>query len=514
MEIKVIAGDITQLATDALIVNLFEGVERPGGATGAVDQALGGIITQLIAEGEIKGKLNEMTLIHTLGKIPAKRVIVAGLGKQEELTADKVRKVMAEACRFSRKLGAKKVATIAHGAGAGGIEREKAAQMVAEGSILGLYVFNKHKTNETRAKEEIEELLLVERDESKIPLLQQGCAQGEVIAEAVNFARDLINEPANFMTPSDLAEIARKVAAEHGLECTILEKEQMAELGMGALLAVAQGSAQPPKFIILQYNGGESSAAGMGFIGKGITFDSGGISLKPGEDMGDMKTDMAGGATVIAALRAIARLKPKVNVTALVPATENLPSGSALKPGDVIKAMNGKTIEIISSDAEGRLILADALCYATKSGLSPLIDVATLTGACRVALGDVCSGVFSNNQELANKVIQAGAEVGECLWQLPTYEEYKEQNKSEVADIKNVGGRYGGAITAALFLSEFVGDTPWVHLDIAGTVRSDKERGYLVKGATGVAVRTLVHLALSLSQQQPAGEEHSAEPQK
>ena len=500
MELKVVIADITTLEVDALVVNLFEEVSQPGGATAAVDKALDGTITQLIATGEIKGKLGELTLIHTLGKIPARRVLVAGLGKQQELTLDRIRRIIAEACRFLRGKEIKRVATIAHGTGVGGIEPEKAAQAIAEGSILGLYSFRRHITKEPEAGE-LEELLIAERERNKLPQLERGCATGRVMAEATNFARDMINEPANFMTPSHMAEIAKRVAAEYNFECQVLEREQMQELGMGALLGVAQGSQQEPRFILLQYKGDTSSQKTIGLVGKGITFDSGGISIKPSEDMADMKGDMAGGATVVAALRGIAELKPKINVTALIPATENLPGGAALKPGDVLKAMNGKTIEIISTDAEGRLILADALSYARKLGLSPLVDVATLTGACRIALGDVTTGAFTNNQELLDKVIKAGEEAGEKLWQMPMYEEYKEQNKSEVADIKNTGGRYGGAIIAAQFLSEFTEETPWVHLDIAGTSRSDKEKGYLVKGATGVGVRTLVHLAIVLAEE-------------
>jgi leucyl aminopeptidase len=250
------------------------------------------------------------------------------------------------------------------------------------------------------------------------------------------------------------------------------------------------------------YRGGDPATSPVGLIGKGLTFDSGGISIKPSEHMDEMKGDMAGGAAVIAAMKAIAELKPRINVTGLVPATENLPGGAALKPGDILKAMNGKTIEVVNTDAEGRLALADALSYANKLGLSPLVDVATLTGSCRVALGDICSGAFGNDQELVAKVIKAGEEAGEKIWQLPMYEEYKEKNKSEVADIKNTGGRYAGAITAAQFLAEFSQDTPWAHLDIAGPFLTDKERGYLVKGGTGVAVRTLVNLVLALAEEQ------------
>ena len=501
MQVKAVAGDITGMKADAVIVNLFEGTERPGGATGAVDQALGGTIARLMAEREIKGKLNELTLIHTMGKMEAERVLVVGLGKQEKFNADSIRGVAAAACRFLRRIGAKRVATIAHGAGAGGIEPAKAVQAVTEGSILGLYTFRKHVTKEPEYGE-IEELVIVERDEGRLPLLERSIHRGKVVAEATNFARDLINEPANYMTPADMADVARTVAAELGLEFSVLEREDMKKLGMGALLGVAQGSKQPPKFITLSYRGGEPGKAALGLIGKGLTFDSGGISLKSSEGMDEMKGDMAGGASVIAAVKAISELKLRVNVTGLIPATENLPGGAALKPGDVLTAMNGKTIEVANTDAEGRLILADALCYANKLGLSPLVDVATLTGACRVALGDICTGAFTNDQALLGRVVKAGEEAGERIWQLPMYEEYKEQNKSEVADVKNSGGRYAGAITAAQFLAEFSGSTPWVHLDIAGPSFLTKEQSYLAKGATGVAVRTLVNLAASLAEEQ------------
>ena len=499
MEIKVASGDITKLKFDAIIVNLFEGMKSPAGATGAVDKALGGLITQLIGEGEIKGKLNEMTLIHSMGKISPARVVVAGLGKEQELNLTKIRGVVAEACRFLRKVGAQRVGTIAHGSGSGGINAEKSAQAVTEGAILGLYTFRKHQTKEPDQKD-IKELRIVERDRKKLPELQRGFTIGRIMAEATNLARDMSNEPANYMTPTQMAEVAKKVAQDYGLEFKVLEKKDMEKLGMGALLGVAQGSRQPPKFIMLNYKGSDSSKTPLGLIGKGITFDSGGISIKPSEGMGDMKGDMSGGAAVIAAMRAIGELKPKINVTALIPATENLPDGAAVKPGDILKALNGKTIEIVNTDAEGRLILADALSYAGKLKLSPLVDVATLTGACHVALGDVCSGAFGNDEELIQKVIGAGEESGERFWQMPMDEEYKEQNKSDVADIKNTGGRWGGAITAAQFLAEFVGETPWVHLDIAGTARTDKERKVLVKGATGITVRTLVNLTLSLAQ--------------
>jgi leucyl aminopeptidase len=427
-------------------------------------------------------------------------VVIAGLGEQQELSQDRIRGAMAETCRFLRQKDIDDIATVAQGAGVAGISPESAAQAVTEGALLGVYSFRRHITKEAEHGE-IEQLTIVGSDGANLPSLQRGSDKGRVLAEATNLARDMVNEPANYMTPSHMAEMAAKLAENYGLELSVLEREQMQELGMGGLLGVAQGSRQPPKFIVLHYRGGASSEIDMALVGKGITFDSGGISIKPSEGMAEMKGDMAGGAAVMAAIGALAQLKPKVNVVAIIPATENLPSENALKPGDILTAMNSKTIEIISTDAEGRLILADALGYAQKLGAKFVIDVATLTGACHVALGDICSGAFGNNQELVDRVIAAGAEAGELIWQMPMYDEYKEQIKSDVADIKNVGGKYGGAITAAQFLAEFAGDTPWVHLDIAGTSMSEKERVYLVKGATGVPVRTLVNLVLSLAQE-------------
>ncbi len=496
MEVKVIAGDITQIEADAIVVNLFEGVEQPGGATAAVDKALDGTVTRLISNGEVKGKFGEVGIIHTLGKLPAGIVAVAGLGKRQDFTLDKVRGVAGEFCRSLRKLNCHRIATILHGAGIGGIEPEASVEAIVEGSLLGLYSFTRYKKPEY---EGVKEILIVEREVDKLPALERGVHKGKIMAEATALTRDMVNEPANCMTPSRMSEVAKEIANEHNLEFNVLDSNDMEAIGMGALLGVAKGSSQAPKLITLSYKGDVSSKNAIGFIGKGVTFDSGGISIKPSEGMGEMKDDMAGGAAVMASLSAIAQLKLKINVAGIIPATENLPSGSALKPGDVLKAMSGKTIEVISTDAEGRLILADALSYAVKQGFSPLVDVATLTGACRVALGTGYSGVFGNDQELVDKVLKAGSEAGEKLWQMPMPEEYKEQNKSEIADIKNTGDKYGGAITAALFLAEFVDNTPWVHLDIAGTASSSKESGYVVKGATGVGVRTLVELALSLA---------------
>ena len=497
MEISVSVGDISSIEADAIVVNLFEGTENLDGEIGAIDRALDGAISRLISQGETKGKFGENTLVHSLGKLPAARVVVVGLGKETELDRDKVRGAVGESCRMLRGKGVKSIVTVAQGAGTVGIGYEAAGQAIAEGALLGLYQFRRHITSGAEHGE-IEQLTIIDSGEANIPALEAGCRKGEIMAGAAILARDMANEPANYMTPTDMATEAKRVAEAYSLGYEVLEKEQMEELGMGALLGVARGSHQPPKFIVLRYKGRNSDEVDIALAGKAITFDSGGISIKPSNGMGDMKGDMAGGAAVMGAMAAIAQLKPAVNVLALIPATENLPGGNALKPADVLTAMEGKTIEIISTDAEGRLVLADALGYARKQGAKRIVDVATLTGACVVALGTVCTGVFGNEQGLIDRVVAAGTEAGEKMWHLPTYDEYKEQNKSEVADIKNTGGRDAGATTAALFIGEFAGDTPWVHMDIAGTSRTDKQKNYYVKGATGVPVRTLVNLVLSL----------------
>ncbi len=499
MEIKVIAGDIARVDADAVVVNLFEGVEQAGGATAAVDTALDGAIAALIRRGEIKGKFAEVSIVHTFGKLPAGIVAVVGLGRSEDFTADRVRGAAGEFCRALRRLNCHKIATVLHGAGAGGIDAGRSAEAITEGAVLGLYTFARYKKPEY---EDVGEMLIVVPKEDEAAALESAVHRGRVVAEAANAARDMVNEPANYMTPGQMAEAAREMARRHALEFKVLEVEDMEAMGMGALLGVARGSIERPRLIVLSYKGDEGSQQALGYLGKGITFDSGGLSIKPSEGMGDMKQDMAGAAAALAALGAIAELRPSINVTAVVPVAENLPSATAFRPGDVLKAMNGKTVEVVTTDAEGRLILADALSYARQMGLSPLVDLATLTGASRIALGNLYASLFSNNQALADKVLDAARRTGERMWQMPMPEEYKEQIKSDIADMKNVGNRQGGAITAALFLAEFAGDTPWVHVDVAGPESSPKESGYLVKGATGFGVRTLVELALNEAQRQ------------
>ncbi|MDE2688394.1 MAG: leucyl aminopeptidase [Chloroflexota bacterium] len=498
MRINVVAGDIAQQDVGAVVVNLFEGITTPGGATGAVDKAMGGAISALIADGEIKGKSGEMTLIHTLGSITPKRVLVAGLGSADSFTLDGVRSVAAEAARHLNGIGVQSAATIVHGAGIAGLDEQASAQALAEGIVLGMYRFDKYKADASDAN--LNEMTVVEFDESKLDALRSGIDVGSIIGEGVNRCRDMANEPANSMTPSEMAEQALEVSQAHGVELEVIERPQMKELGMGALLAVARASEEPPKFIIMRYNGDpQNTENNIGLLGKGITFDSGGLDIKNASGMATMKGDMAGGASVIGAMEAIAQLKPKINVTVIVPAAENMVSGAALRPGDVIRAMNGKTIEIDNTDAEGRLVLADAMSYARSVGLNRLVDVATLTGAMGVALGDKCMGAFGNDDEFTQQVVSAGNAVGERAWPLPMYDEYKTQYRSDIADIKNTGGSGAGAITGALIIGEFNDGAPWVHLDIAGVARTGSVKGANIKGATGAPVRTLVRLVCDLA---------------
>ena len=495
MKFEVVVGDISGRDTDAIIVNLFEGITHPGGATGAVDKAMDGAITRLIADGEIKGKRGEVTIIHALGKIAPARVVVAGLGKASDFDAEAVRSVSGETARRLRSIGVSRFSTIAHGAGIGGMDATDSAQAIVEGTVLGLYEFNRFKSskNDDRSGDMVE---IVEFDGSKLADLQLGVGRGLVMSDAVRACRNMVNEPGNRMTPSRMAERALKAAHDSGIEIEVMDTPDLEALGMGAFLGVAQGSKEPPKLIVMKYEGDpENADNNLAIVGKGITFDSGGISIKPSANMGDMKGDMAGGAAVISAMKVIGQVGPKINVMGIVAATENMPGGGAQRPGDIVTTMSGKTIEIDNTDAEGRLVLADAVYYAHSQGIRRIVDIATLTGAMSIALGHICSGIFGNDQGFTDQVKASGDMAGERLWQLPTYDEYKEQYRSDVADIKNTGGRPAGSITGALIIGEFVEDAAWTHIDIAGTSFSSKTSGYVVKGGTGVMVRTMVKLA-------------------
>jgi leucyl aminopeptidase len=500
MRISVQQGDISSFKAGAIVVNLFEGVTAPGGATGAVDQAMGGAISDLIRQGDIRGKSGEITLVHTLGRLPAPRVVVAGLGKPDDFNLDKVRDLSANLARFLRRQRLGDAAVIAHGAGIGGMEPEACAAAIAEGTLLGLYRFLRHKKPPEEESGELETLTIVEFDAAKVPVLERGVERGRVLAEATNACRDFANEPANYLTPTDLAAKAEELAREAGIECEVYGPDWLREKSMGGVLGVAAGSVQEPRFIVMRYKGAGEEPP-LALVGKGITFDTGGISIKPAENMGEMKGDMTGAAAVVSAISAIARLKPRINVIAVAPCTENMPSGSATKPGDVLRTMSGKTIEVVNTDAEGRLVLSDALTFSREQGARAIVDVATLTGAISTTLGNVAMGAMTNDAGLLDKVRRAASTAGEKVWELPMYDEYKELIRSDVADMKNSGGRQAGSITAAFLLKEFVDDTPWVHLDIAGVDNYDREKGVYVKGSSGIPVRTLVHLALQMAEE-------------
>ena len=494
MKITLESRPVTEIKCDVLIVNEFEGIKHPGGATGAIDKALDGEITKLLASGEITGKLGETVPVRTFCKLPANEVVNVGLGKAADFDYDKVRLVSDAAIKAAKRSKAKRVATIIHGAGIGGLDPKLAAQAVAEGSLLGDYKFKGYKTEKDDDESSIEELVIVDYDPKKIKEIEPNVELAMTIVEGTNKVRDLVNAPSNMITPVYLAEYALKLAKEMKLECEVLGREEITKKGMSAICAVARGSKQEPVVITMKYNGGGKETIGL--IGKGITFDSGGISLKPPSKMSEMKTDMAGAATVIEIMRVTAKLKLKVNVVAVIPCTENMPGGNAYKPGDVIGSLSGKTIEILSTDAEGRLIIADAVTYAKQLGATKLIDIATLTGGCIIALGDAAAGVMGNSDEIINALIKSAKATGEKVWRLPLYEEYKEYLKSDLADIKNsteTGGKASPSV-GGIFIQKFVGDTPWAHLDIAGTAYLEKAKGYLTNGATGFGLRLIVDL--------------------
>ncbi len=496
MDLRVQQASVTEIDTPLLVISLFEGVTQLSGDAATVDSALGGLISRLIADGEISGESATVTVIHNSGNgLAARRVAVVGLGRPAEFEIENVRVAAALAARKARDLKLDSFATVVHGGPSAGPPLEDAARAVMESSILALYRYEQFK-EATKSKHEVKSFTVVAGEANQQQL--EGVAElARVTCDAVMKVRDLSVGPANFVTPTYLSEQARELADKYGLEIIVWGKDELRAHGMNAILAVNQGSAQPPAFVALKYTA-PTGRKTLAVVGKGITFDSGGISIKPAEGMEYMRHDMTGAATVLGFVQLAAAAKLPVNVLGVFAATENLPSGSAYKPGDVFKAYNGKTMEIVNTDAEGRVILSDSLAYAAEQKPDAIIDFATLTGACRVALGDHATGLMSNNQPLADALLRAGEKSGDRCWQLPLWKVYGEQIRTAMADVRNTGGRPAGAITAGLFLKEFVGDVPWVHLDIAGTAYADRDQTYVAPynpkpGATGVGVRLLWH---------------------
>jgi leucyl aminopeptidase len=503
MNVTVHQGGIQEVEAEAIIVNLFAGVTEPAGATGVVNKALAGAISELTEGRDLRGKLGQTAVLYPRGAIPARRVIVVGLGKADEFDLEAVREAAGAAIKQAQKLGAGHVATIIHGGGIGGLDLAEAAQAVVEGSLLALYKYDAPRAkDEDDDERQVERLTLVEFDQAKIEQIEAGAQAGQIIAESVYLARTLVNQPGNVATPSAIAESAQAMAAEVGLSCTIWDEDRMRTEGMGALLAVTQGATQPAKFIIMEYRPQGVEARPVVLVGKGVAFDTGGYALKSSSGMTGMKADMAGAAAVIGAMRAVALLQVPMPVVSLVPAVENMISPTAYKPNDVFIAKNGVSIEVTNPDAEGRMILADALCFADTLDPAAVIDVATLTGGKVIALGERTIGLFATEDDLSQALLEAGRRVGEPLWRLPLDPAYDRQLKSQVADLKNVGGRSASAVTAARFLAHFVSDWPWAHLDIAGGELNEggpavTPRSYVGEGATGVATRTLIELVRS-----------------
>jgi leucyl aminopeptidase len=484
METTSLVLPFDRVEADAIAIMLFEDESAPPelhSATAWLDE--------MRSSGEFTGKSGELAVAHLPHGLLSKRLVVVGGGPRDKFDTAALRRAVGSTVRTLKQKGVKQLAWWLRDTAAG----LSTAEAAVEGAILGNYETDRYKPS-TDAKPLEHFVVAVPRGGMK---LESAVARGRIIGDSQNFTRDLANEPANRLTPMVLADRARVMAGEQGLECEVLDQDRMRQLGMGSLLGVAQGSAEPPALIVVRYRPAKEPEVvdHLGLIGKGVTFDTGGISIKPAEGMEKMKYDMCGGAAVLGAMRAIAQLKPTIPVTALVPAVENMPGSKAQRPGDIVTSLSGKTIEVLNTDAEGRLILNDALTYAQKLGCTHLVDAATLTGAIVVALGYVNVGAFTNNDTLLGRVLASSKVEGEKMWHMPLDEDYKELLKSPFADLANIGGRWGGAISAAWFLREFVGDTPWVHLDIAGTAWIEEPKPFMAKGPTGVCVRTFVHMA-------------------
>jgi leucyl aminopeptidase len=504
MNILIERGDVLDQSCDLLVVNLFKGVKDPDGTTGSVDAELGGELAKLIRQDKFEGNLGECLVFPTFGKLNAKKVCVLGLGDRKKFDVDTVRKVGGHVVKTAKEAKAKNVVTILHGAGIAGLDAQKSAQALGEGLRLGAYEFREHFGTGTKSKKhfDIAEVTIIEMERDKIKSAKQGLERARILADGTMVARDLVNTSPRHMRPVDMVEAARKLVVRgSGITCKVYDKEKMEKMGMGAALAVAEGSKHPPSCVHLIYKPKRRAKSVVAVVGKGVTFDSGGLSLKSPDSMVNMKIDMGGAASVLGLFRALPELKLQVEVHGIFIAVENMPSGSSYRPGDVVRAMNGMTIEILNTDAEGRVTMADSLSYAVKR-VKPdtIIDLATLTGAVITALGDDYVGYMSNNRKLAQQLSKSAREAGESFWELPLVPQYDDAMKSKVADMNNTGGRSAGAIKGGLFLKRFIGDTPWAHLDISGPVFCEKEtRPDVPYGGTGVGVRTLVRYLESLS---------------
>ena len=497
MNILVKSGEVTTVTTDVLVCFGYEKEKAWSTAIRPIDKKLGGQLKDVRKNGEFSGKANQTTLLHINGKLSAKRVLLVGLGKWETMTLERVRQAMGTAVKRASQVKAKGMACVMPDVPKSMSHLDNVAQAMAEGVILGDYRFTEYRTDPSEERKTLQSCTLLAPTSGGQATIKAGAKRGQTLGEATCFVRNMCNHPANVMKPSRVVAEAKTIAKEPKVRLKVLDRQHMQKLGMGGLLGVAQGSIEPPHFIILEYSGGPKAQRPVVFVGKTVTFDSGGISLKPSENMEQMKADMTGGAEVLATVRAASRLNLPLNVIGLLPVTENMPGGRATKPGDILTMLSGKTVEVQNTDAEGRLILADGLAYASRLKPACVIDVATLTGAAIVALGAFAIGMLGNDDALKNALRQAGNDSGERVWEMPLWDEYFEQLKSDVADMRNIGGRGGGMITAAMFLSKFTGDYPWVHLDIASTDWSTGERPCIAKGPTGTGTRLLIQYLIN-----------------
>jgi leucyl aminopeptidase len=500
MQINVETSTAEKYSADALAIICFESDEKAEAQAPAVRSAASpdpeiasqsGWLADLRVSGEFTGRLYEIAVLHRPAGIASKRLVVIGGGKRERFSSVEARRVAGALVRTLKPKGFRSIALLLDTPNGDGY-----IGPAVEGAVIGGWEPDIYKSDPKKKEKQVDAFTVIVPGASA-DAASAAAERGRMIAEAQNLTRDLVNEPANKLTPADLAEAAKKMAGQLGLECEVLDQEAMAKLGMGALLGVAQGSSNPPFLLAIKYRPSVTQGNDhLALVGKGVTFDTGGISIKPADGMEKMKYDMAGAAAVIGAIRAIAQLKPPIPVTAYVPTVENMVNGNAQRPGDIVTTLSGKTVEVLNTDAEGRLILADTLTYANRNGATHIVDAATLTGAIVVALGHYNIGAFTNNEEFLQRFLKAAKAAGEKTWPLPLDDEYKEYLKSAFADLPNIGGRYGGSITAAWFLREFADPTPWVHLDIAGTAWLDEGKPWISKGPTGVAVRSFVSLAM------------------
>lgn len=494
MKFQAITGNFTEANVEALAVAVFKDEKAASGFLKDLDKLTGGLISSALKAEEFKGEPGDALLLRfaAKGKIKATKLLLIGAGEKADYKTPGIAAASGTATRTFRKLNVKSFALLPRS----DANAAEVAQNAAQGFVTSQFELDKYKTRDKNDKSVDTLVLCVEG--AKPADLKKGLERGQAIGESMNFTRDLANEPPNILTPTEMANRAKVMAKNVGLKCEILDEAKMVKMGMGSLMSVSIGSEQPAKLIVLRYTPAKSTAKKgqmLALVGKGITFDTGGISIKPAEGMDAMKYDMSGGATVIGTMRAIALLKPTVPVLGVVAAVENMPDGKASRPSDVVTAMNGKTIEILNTDAEGRLILADAVAYAEKQGATRIVDMATLTGAVIIALGDVNTGIMGNDQGFIDEIVACGNDAGEGFWQLPVSKEYSKQIRSDIADIKNIGPRgKAGTIMGAVFIQEFVDKAKWAHLDIAGTAWADSAKPHQAKGPTAVAVRTLIKL--------------------